>query len=328
MTGAHAADGDDERSPHRTAPPVPARPDASMVLLDEVMRRPLDPGYAEAAARKAAGIERRRSPAGWVRVLVIAVLLGYATTAATIELRAPQPDVLAARSLLEQEIEDRRETVEEQSARVDELTREIDQLQSEALSDTFPSLLAQLERDSVSAGQVAVTGPGLVVTLRDSAQLAESPDDPALRVQDYDIQVVVNSLWSAGAEAVAVNGQRLTTTSAIRSAGDAILVDLVGLSGPYEIAAIGDPATLPTYFSRSQGQQHLTILGSRYGIGTSVSTSDDLHLRAGRSSQLFTATVPQDLGSNQVQSAPPDDSVSGGLDGNPTVQDPSKERVQ
>ena len=80
---------------------------------------------------------------------------------------------------------------------------------------------------------MAVTGPGITVTLDDSAD-AVSGSDPARgssgfeegRVSAADLQIVSNGLWAAGAEAISINGQRLTTRSAIRFAGQAILVDL------------------------------------------------------------------------------------------------------
>lgn len=281
------------QSVHRMAPEArPFRPDASMLLLNEVMHKPLDPGYAEAAARRAAGTARPLRTITAVRIGVIALILGFGTTAAAVTLRAPQPDVIAARAVLEQEIRDRRAHVDELRDEIDELDAEIEVHQNAALSAAHPQLLADLERDAAASGSLGVTGPGLVVTMRDAPTIAQDPFNPVSRVQDYDVQVVVNSLWASGAEAISINDQRLTATSAIRSAGDAILVDLVGLSGPYTIAAIGNSDILATYFARSLGAQHLSILSSRYGIASSVSPEDDLRLRAGQSARLFYADLP------------------------------------
>lgn len=284
--------------PNHAARPVGTvrRPDASMLLLNEVMHTPVDPGYAETAARRKNGTETPRRRFSKARVTVVAILLGFAAASATVALRAPQPDVAAARNVLEQEIRERRGTNEALSEQISSLNTELEQIQNVALADQYPQLLANLGRDASASGALAVTGPGMTVKLRDAAApQAEAPIDSKSRVQDYDVQVVVNSLWASGAEAIAINGQRLTARSAIRSAGDAILVDLVGLIGPYEIEAIGDPATLATYFSRSIGQQHLSILNSRYGIGASVDQHDDLYLPAGQTSRLFYASAPQDL---------------------------------
>ncbi|MGO1318311.1 MAG: DUF881 domain-containing protein, partial [Cellulomonadaceae bacterium] len=289
------------RSEGRSMQPAP-RPDASMVLLDEVMRQPLDPGYAAAAARRSAGEDQPLT--AWRRgvVLAVAIALGVMTAAATTALRAPQPDAVAARTLLENEVVAGRDRVGALTADISAVAGDLERLQADALSDTFPQLLRQTERDAVSAGTVAVTGPGIIVELRDAPAAAEDATDLRLRVQDYDVQVVVNALWASGAEAISVNGQRLTATSAIRSAGGAILVDLVGLSGPYEITAIGDPTTLATYFARTQAQQHLMVLSSRYGIAFALSSVDEVHLAAGHSATLFVAQTP-DIGSSPAAPA-------------------------
>ena len=71
------------------------------------------------------------------------------------------------------------------------------------------------------------------------------------RVIYSDLQKVANDLWAAGAEAIAINGQRLTATSTIRSAGAAILVDFRPVTSPYEVSAIG-PGSLREQFDDSR----------------------------------------------------------------------------
>ena len=108
-------------------------------------------------------------------------------------------------------------------------------------------------------------GRGLRLVLTDAP--SDDPDvvDPSLRVQDVDLQVVVNGLWAAGAEAIAVNGQRLTAMTAIRSAGDAVLVDLVALSSPYTVEAVGDAVDMQTELARASAGQHLATLRTNCG---------------------------------------------------------------
>jgi uncharacterized protein YlxW (UPF0749 family) len=79
---------------------------------------------------------------------------------------------------------------------------------------------------------------------------AEQPDARD-RVLDLDLQVLANGLWQAGAEAVAINGHRLSPLTAIRSAGDAITVDYRSLTRPYRVEAIGNPRTLHAAFVAS-----------------------------------------------------------------------------
>ena len=135
-------------------------------------------------------------------------------------------------------------------------------------------------------------GPGITVVVADGPDAAT---DSAAFVQDSDLQMVVNALWAAGAEAIAINGQRLTATTAIRSAGSAILVDLVAVVGPYEVVAIGDQNRLETGLARSSAAQQLSALGSQYGIKTNVGTHKELLVPAGPTRVLFTA---QPLGKN------------------------------
>lgn len=260
-----------------------------MVLLDEVMHRPLDPGYAEAAARRAAGTEPRRTLLGQAVVVLIAVALGVVTATAAADLRAPAPEVLTARALLEEEIAQRQAGADQLADQLQALDVEIEDLQSAALAETFPNLLATTRRDAAVAGTIAVTGPGIELVVADAVTVPGADPERGSRVQDYDLQIVVNALWSAGAEAITVNGTRLTTTSAIRSAGDAILVDLIGLASPYTIEAVGDPAALTVGFARSVGQQQLTVLGSRYGISSSMREVEQIDARAGRATDLFYA---------------------------------------
>jgi uncharacterized protein YlxW (UPF0749 family) len=265
-----------------TVPATRRRPDESMTLLREVTERPLDPGYALMAQRRAqAGkTTAHRGPTSMVGLLLVAVLLGAATTVAVLDLRAPQPSVADGRTVLMDRIQERSAEVEALSERSAELSSEVDGLQRDGL---LPSALLEInELDRWVNGAVPVRGPGMVVRLTDGAGggLVEPGDAPAeSRVRDADVQFVVNQLWAAGAEAVAVNDQRLTSLSAIRNAGDAILVDLQPLNGPtYTIEAVGDPEDMQVEFARSAGLGFLQLLSAEYGIENEVAASEGMHL--------------------------------------------------
>jgi uncharacterized protein YlxW (UPF0749 family) len=114
------------------------------------------------------------------------------------------------------------------------------------------AMRGDLEDARMFAGLTAVEGPGIVVTLNDSAKRLPAGIPDALRadisnnflIHDVDIQRVVNELHAAGAEAEAVNGQRIVSTTAIRCVGPAIQVNAVPLTPPFKIAAIGKAQTL------------------------------------------------------------------------------------
>jgi uncharacterized protein YlxW (UPF0749 family) len=109
------------------------------------------------------------------------------------------------------------------------------------------------------------------------------------RVRDHDMQRVVNGLWESGAEAVSINGQRLTSLSAIRAAGDAILVDNRPLVPPYTVLVVGDGERLSTRFQDSADGLYLQAIQENYGIRTSISVEDDLRLPAAPSVIVRTA---------------------------------------
>jgi uncharacterized protein YlxW (UPF0749 family) len=99
-------------------------------------------------------------------------------------------------------------------------------------------------------------------------------------VLDTDLQSVVNALWAAGAEAVALNGNRLTAQSAIRTAGAAILVNFVPVSSPYRLEAVGDPVALATSFALSPAAERMRSLAQLYGLGFGYQRAGRLTLPA------------------------------------------------
>lgn len=288
------------------------RRDASMTLLIEVMDRPLDPGYAAAAAdREAAGDpavvqrqERRRAPL----TALVGLLLGVLLAAAILQLRVPD-DTADARTVLLEEIETRTATADALTERVEALRAEIEQLQVQALSEDDEALLDLVQRLSVDAGSVPVTGPGVVVTMDDASQvpdpLAGDPraeDTQEDRVVDLDVQIAVNGLWAAGAEAIAINGQRLTSLSAIRWAGGAILVGFRPLDPPYRISAVGDPE-MRTRLAASDAGSYLAFIQERYGLQVSTEAAEELELPGAGPLQLRYAAVPTPPAEDTVETS-------------------------
>ena len=258
---------------------VPGRLDASMTLLTEVMHRPLDPGYAEAAARRAHG--HRPGPVSRMLTLVVAVLCGLLATGAVAQLRGPAPEAVRARRALEGEIQRRIDHVDRTRITLDEKRRQIDRLRDQALTGAGAEGLADDVADLGRwTGELSVSGPGVQVDLSDAPRApgAEPADgEDRGRVRDRDVQIVVNGLWAAGARAVAVNGNRLTTLSAIRAAGEAILVDLQPLLPPYRVEAVGDPEQLRARFAGDLAASYLQVLQSD-GIGSRITTRQEITL--------------------------------------------------
>jgi uncharacterized protein YlxW (UPF0749 family) len=136
------------------------------------------------------------------------------------------------------------------------------------------SLVSRATTVGVAAGTTAVAGPGFRVVIDDAPADGSGVTPEGGRVLDVDVQQVVNGLWEAGAEAVAVSGQRLTATSAIRSANDVVLVNYEPVFPPYEVRAIGDPRRLPTAFAASDGGRWVQSLASLYGVQVTLDPVD------------------------------------------------------
>lgn len=270
-----------------------------MWLLNQVMDHPLDEGYDDAAARRAAGQDPAR-PGGarlWLAaglvLIALVVTLGAATT------RASAPAAAQERAELIERVAEGTEEVERLQEDVDALRDFVAELRRTALQEKGGE---QAELTALLAGAIAVTGPGLELLVDDAEGagdgLGGGPRDgggfaDTGRLRDRDLQRVVNGLWEAGAEAVAVNGQRLTSLSAIRAAGDAILVDNRPLVPPYTLHAIGDGEALRTAFEASGGGSALRSLQDHYGIRATLAVRPELRLPAASSLTLRRATPLQ-----------------------------------
>jgi uncharacterized protein YlxW (UPF0749 family) len=153
----------------------------------------------------------------------------------------------------------------------------------------------RVEKLSPAAGLTTVRGEGLVVVLTDTPRDAEVPEgiDPNLLVvHQQDIQGFVNALWAGGAEAISLQGQRLTTTTGIKCVGNSVVLQGVPYAPPYRIVAVGDIASLRSALDTSEAVR-------RYREYVEYA---DLGLRVAASQRL---TVPGYAGSTDLAVAQP-----------------------
>jgi uncharacterized protein YlxW (UPF0749 family) len=126
---------------------------------------------------------------------------------------------------------------------------------------------SRLDRLRIATGQTEVVGNGVTVTIDDAPLDPLVTDTPPGRVIDRDLQMIVNGLWQAGATDIAINGRRITPTSAIRAAGEAILVNYRPMSPPYVVSAIGpDADRLAGRFRDNPAGLLLEELEAKYGV--------------------------------------------------------------
>lgn len=274
-----------------------------MSLLVDMTAAALDPSYGDAAARKAGsgshdGGERapgrRRIPR---RLTALLVLVGVGTGVAAAQVRQHAGDVGSVRRSLLADV--RRETREtdQLAAQADRLRTQVQHVRDQGLGEGARgrSTAAQLAALELVTGGVAVHGPGLVVRLDDAPDVSTDNTTSrggqlgAGRIYDRDVQDVVNALWAAGAEAITINGQRLTAQTAIRSAGEAVLVDFRPLSPPYVLRAVGNVDAMEPAFADGATARRFTTWTSLYGIGFDISRAQDLRLSAAGAPDLRVA---------------------------------------
>ncbi|MEU3901879.1 DUF881 domain-containing protein [Streptomyces sp. NPDC045251] len=269
-----------------------------MSLLTNVMDHSLDDGYAEAAARKKAegggGLPKTlRAKLGLAAGLVLAALV---VTVGAAQARVAAPALAKEREELVDRIEEETSAADKLEESIEELRGDVSARQREALEKNGDSDRSDLV--GVLSGAVAVHGPGVKLVVDDAKDAGTGGDGQPRgtsgfsdtgRVRDRDMQRVVNGLWESGAEAISINGQRLTALSAIRAAGDAILVDNRPLVPPYTVRAVGDGERLSSRFQDSADGFYLHALQENYGIRTAISVADDLRLPAASSVIVRTA---------------------------------------
>ncbi|PZG18910.1 hypothetical protein C1I95_12695 [Micromonospora craterilacus] len=249
-------------------------------FLTELFRNPLDPGYADAAAQRAK--TGRPARPGWSVgpvSLVVVVLLGFLGAVAYRQTTAEEPGRAQARSGLVAQIQQRQSDTDAMSARADELREEVNRQREAALGG---SQAAQLRNLEAGTGLGKVRGDGVVVRLVDGPSGQDSLNAGNVgpsQVIYSDLQGVANDLWGAGAEAIAINGERLTATSTIRFAGQAILVGIRPVTGPYEVSAIG-PGSMRKRYEASRSALTMRKVAQDTGLSFAVRDADNLTLPA------------------------------------------------
>lgn len=266
----------------RPEPAVELPPQVTMGLLPYITAHSLDEDYAHVSERDRADNEEGAGSKGSTRpglaALVILGLFGLLVATAAVQTSRTAVQSEGDRQQLIQQIEARSDQVQSRRSETVEIRREIATLESASLETTTRgrALSAELDRLGVMTGAIAVTGPGVRVIVDD----APDPVDDEQVVLDRDLQKLANALWASGAEAISINGQRLTNLSAIRHAGSAITVNYTSLSAPYVVTAIGDPDTIPARFVESDHGSEWLDLQQIYGLQFDMTSEESLKLPA------------------------------------------------
>jgi len=232
--------------------------------------------------------QRARPPFGFWSIAVVVVCLVAGLLIATTREVSHGNEIRAADSTRLSDLVRQAQTEVDRAARSrDELAAQVEELQETAAgTDTrVAEVLGEARALADAAGLTELTGPGVVVTLTDAPRDADgkypagaSPDD--LVVHQQDVQSVLNALWAGGAEAVAMQDQRIVNTSAPRCIGNTLLLHGRTYSPPYVVTAIGDPARLAATLANESVIKMFKQYAVRYGLGYTQQQSDRLTVPA------------------------------------------------
>lgn len=245
-------------------------------LLTLITQESMDSDYQVVASRGGPN----RPPAGrGLRVAVVAVVAAFAllVTVAAAQTSRNEAENDASRAGLIERIEARRGVVRGLQADIAQLRAE-----NTAAEEQVRLLGAELGDTRARATNLAaltgfgrVTGDGVRVSI-DNAPTAGERE----KVRDSDLALLVNGLWEAGAEAISVNGQRLTAVTAIRNSGRAVEVNSIGIAPPYTVLAIGDQRTLAANFVETGSGLQFLAIAQQFGFAQDIDNADDLRLPA------------------------------------------------
>jgi uncharacterized protein YlxW (UPF0749 family) len=260
-----------------------------MPLLDRIRSEPLGQDYEVAAARRrahpAAAAEPRSSIVGrGVTVLLVGVVGTVAITQTSQQATADE----SSRPALIDRIGTRRAALASIQRDIGDLRNEIRRAgaRQRSLLGRLDDATAESRRLRVRTGYAAVRGPGLRILVDDPP---DAGTDDAVRAAD--LALLVNGLWTAGAEAVTVNGQRLTALTYIQNSGPVIHVNSQPLTAPYTVEAIGDPRTMPADLLESPTGARFADYARLLGFRFDRRTVTDLRLPAARLRDLRAATI-------------------------------------
>jgi uncharacterized protein YlxW (UPF0749 family) len=260
---------------------LPAR--VTMPLLTLITQQSLDEDYLHVAERRAAGAPRPPRTRPHRTAAVVIAVFGILVTTAAVQTSRNEGVNDASRASLIGQIDARRDALSDLQQSIGQ------QRERNVVLDNRHDEVARSEQDAVTrmrrlattTGYIPVTGEGVRIVVDDAPG-----GDPTTQVRDEDLAKLVDGLWTAGAEAIAINGYRLTVLSAIRNVNVAIHVNSRPLTPPYTVQAIGDTRTLQADLLDSTLGSEFFSLADQLGFELSVRNEDSLSLPAARFPRL------------------------------------------
>lgn len=264
--------------------PAPELPEhVTTPLLSLITQQALEQDYRSVAERRSregspVAPPRRRLAAG-----IVIAAFGVLLSLAAVQDSRNEEVQDAGRATLIARIEEERSGLENRQARIADLTRENRRL-TESLADitaTGQQTAAQARRLELATGYLPAAGEGVRIVVN-----GNPTGDAVQQVTDADLAILVDGLWEAGAEAIAINDQRLNALGSIRNVGSAVHVNTVPLTPPYAVRAIGDSRRLQAdLLDTTHGAQFFAI-ANQLGFDYTLDIEDEMTLPAARQRSL------------------------------------------
>ncbi|RBP98033.1 hypothetical protein CRD60_02325 [Bifidobacterium aemilianum] len=257
--------------------------DNALRLIDDLTNRSVDPMFSDSQLAR-----KPQSPVAlWstrIIVFIFCVVVGFAGSLFVQQLHTDPRK--AVRSSLVTELTGQKRELASLTKQVDDLRKSVDDQSGKlAQNEDNPTLV----QEQMINGQIPVTGQGITVTLANPLSAnkdgvtgnapRESAGNRIRVVTDTDLQAITSLLWQSGAEAISVNGYRIGVQTAIRLAGQTILVGADPIQSPYTIEAIGNARDLEAAV-RSSDRLSLVDAFQEAGISMQVGRSGKLNLKA------------------------------------------------
>lgn len=276
----------------RDQAPLPDR--VTMPLLALVTSEAVDEDYVHAARRRAAaGAAPPAPPRTRLRgAVVVTALFGLLIALAAVQTSRNADVQQASRDALIERIDERHRETDSLADRIKTLQRQTGDLQSSnaRVRGQLAEAAVSLRALQISTGFLPVHGSGLRITV------ADNPDGSADgRVRATDLRLLVNGLWQAGADAIAINGRRLTNISAIINSNISIAVNRSPLTPPYVVSAIGDAGMANRLQSSTTGQQFQSLT-DEFGFQVDRQNESELVLPSAPDTQLRLRYAGQESG--------------------------------
>ncbi len=253
--------------------------DPTLHLIDDLTNRSMDPMWDDSMLLRDTDSKTKKN---FIRIITFAICVCVSFAGVSVlsilhaNSRAKVRTVLA--NQLNEKLQSSR-SLENDVASVHSQIEELSKKENEI------GLTEEQIRENILNGTAAVEGPGIEAILANPQTSDSAESETAKNVTDAELQLFVSRLWAAGAEAIAINDVRLTSTSSIREAGSSMFAGLTAVNSPYVLHAIGDKNQLTAVIDEKHNPLFYDLLRNK-GITVSVQTKDDISMRAANDAEI------------------------------------------